>query len=994
MNKKTAVLRGIAAVTAFLLFVTVSGSNLMFTYAGIINSQMNVETSKVIMADGADGDDTFYYESEYGTDVNNKQAALQVELNAATENILQAEEGSVLLKNDGALPMAQGSRVTVFGNGSYNSANTSFPGSDGSTTAFDSIPVAYLNSALQEALGTDNVNLTLAENVYKNLGETSESKVVEAPISDVIKYENTWENDFNDYAIVMISRDGSEGNDNSFYTEEGNRYLALQPNEMDLMNYLKEQKEAGVFKKIVVLINSDQLMELGWLDEYEVDACMVTGLPGATGYTGIANLLIGEANPSGHLVDTYAANSQSAPANTYFGENTQTWTNSDWVNANCADSGTDGANIDNYIIYAEGIYVGYKYYETRYEDVVMGTGNADSPVGSSTDGAWNYDQEVVFPFGYGLSYTEFSQKLTEVNYNAETDCYEVQVEVTNTGAVSGKSVVQVYAQTPYGDYEKENRVEKAAVQLVGFQKTGELAPGESETVTVDVRRYMLASYDTYGAQGYILSAGNYYLAIGENAHDALNNILAAKGYTTENGMTEEGDTAKVYNFNQTELDTQSYAVNPTTGVEVTNAFDKADINTYGIDFTYLSRSDWAGTYPVKALAVEATEEMVADLSSDWYETPADAPSVDSFTQGADNGIRFSDLRLVDWDDEETWEKTIDQLTVEEMLALTADSRGTVAIDSIQMPAVGRNDNGMGVNGSLTAVGKSALLWASNVMTARTWSYERYEGKGKAMAQEALFSGDTEIWYGGGNIHRTASGGRIREYTSEDGNFSYIVNAAIAAAMQERGIIYSVKHFALNDQETGRMGVSTFSNEQAIREIYLRSFEGAFVEGGALGVMQGFNRIGCIYTSVNQNLLTTVLKGEWGFKGHCTTDGYVAVNSFENHFAEQLAAGLDYCCVDAGAYGEGLKELVAQDGYLLQCLRLAAKHNLYAISRTVAENGLSSNSIIITIVPAWQKALLIATAAFAVSFIGCSIAYVVCLFKKKNEDCEEQGEKIS
>ena len=230
---------------------------------------------------------------------------------------------------------------------------------------------------------------------------------------------------------------------------------------------------------------------------------MLAGVPGVIGYEGVANVLAGKVSPSGHLVDTYAANSLSAPATTYACENMQLWGNVDYVNSKATDLSNDGINVDYYTICAEGIYVGYKYYETRYEDAVMGSGDASSSVGSSTGNGWNYADEVVYPFGYGLSYTDFTQTLKGVTFNADTDNYEVEVEVTNTGDVAGKSVVEVYAQTPYGDYEKQNSIEKSAVQVVGFEKTDTLEPGQSQTVTVECERYMLASYDAKGAKGYI-----------------------------------------------------------------------------------------------------------------------------------------------------------------------------------------------------------------------------------------------------------------------------------------------------------------------------------------------------------------------------------------------------------------------------------------------------------------------------------------------------------
>lgn len=980
MKRKTILFRGLAGISAFLLMVTATGTNLLFTYSGVINNALNVQTTRIITT--GDSEPQIVYDNPYGTDISNKQSALKVETAVASENIAQAEEGTVLLKNDNqALPLGEGTRVTVFGNGAFHSVGTA------DATAFEAIPAVSFTDSLKTALGADNVNLDL-ESVYAGLGTTDNTSVAEAGIADVKAKESSWSSDYNDAAIVMLSRVGSESNESAMYTEDGRHYLGLSANEEDLFTYLADEKANGVFQKIIVLINADQMMELDWLEQYGVDACMIVGLPGAVGFTGVANVLTGKVSPSGHLVDTYAANSLSAPANTYAGENTQKFTNSSWLNTTATDNTNDGDNIDWYAIYAEGIYVGYKYYETRYEDTVMSTGNASSTAGSSTGNAWNYADEVCYPFGYGLSYTEFTQELESVNYDEVSDSYQVTVKVTNSGEIAGKSVVEIYAQTPYGDYERENLLEKPSVQLVGFEKTGNINPGESTEITVDVKRYFLASYDEYGAEGYVLSAGDYYLALGDNAHDALNNILTAKGYTTTDGMTADGDAAKTWQWNQAELDTDSYRMSRVdNSVEVTNQFDFTDLNYYDVDFTYLSRNDWEGTYPLEALKVEANEKMVEALNTAWYETPENAPNVSDFTQGEENGLTFADMTNVAWEDEETWNQFLNQLTVEEMAGLMLDNEGTQGIDHVGMPFAGRNDDGNGIGSALTAVGGNGMSWVSEVMTSRTWNKDRFEARGENLAIEATYCGLTELWYGGGNIHRTAVAGRNNQYYSEDGNFGYFVGAYEAKGMQNQGVSYCIKHLALNDQESHREGLNTFCREQALRENYLRAFEGAITEGGANGVMTAFSRLGCRQSATSPELLTNVLKGEWGFKGHVTTDGYSSSSLYKTHYLEELVAGVDYSCLDSTDHAAAVIEAVnAGDGYILQCLRLAAKHNIYAISRTVAENGLSSDSRVVTVVPAWETALLVITLALVLLLTASIVMMVVGVFKdgKKEE----------
>lgn len=983
MKKKALLARGIAAIMALLLFLTVTASTLMFQFAGVINQALGVSTTKIVMTDNNLENNSAYYDSEFGTDYANKQSALMLELAAATENVLQAEEGTVLMKNDNAaLPLMEGNRITIFGNGSFYS--------NAAESTVESIPTMTFNTSMQKVLGDTNVNLTLAEKVYCNLQKSSNSEIVEAPIEEVKAYESTWKNDYNDAAVVVLTRVGGEDTDTSMYAADGTPFLDLQPNEKELLSYLAEQKEAGVFKKIILVLNTEHMMELGWLDDYSVDACVLAGMPGAVGFEGVANVISGKVNPSGKTVDTYAVSSFSAPAVTYAVDHTQVWGNVDEVNANCADATNGGREVDSYVIYAEGIYVGYKYYETRYEDCVMGTGSADSAVGVTTGQKWNYNDEVVFTFGHGLSYTTFEQELLNVSYNGSTDKYEVDVKVTNTGEVAGKSVVEVYAQTPYGEYEKENLIEKSAVSIVGFAKTQELEPNASETVTVEVERYMLASYDENKERGYILSAGDYYLSIGDNAHDALNNILSAKGYTVSDGMDDAGDAGKTYGWNQEEIDTSSYAFSRYTQEEVTNQFDYADLNDYGVEFTYLSRSDWNATYPEKAVVVEATDEMIEDLGLDWYETPNDAPSVSSFTQGADNGLSFVDMRLTDYDDE-NWDLFLDQLSVDEMTRLTADTFGAAGIDNVNLPAQVRADDNLSA-GTMIATGQEALSWVSEPMTARTWNTERFSERGRYLALESAFCGMNEIWYGGGNIHRTPFGGRNAQYCSEDGNFGYIVTSHEAKAMQDNGITYCIKHFALNDQETSRESLSTFATEQAIREEYLRVFEGAICEGGALGVMASFNRVGVIYAAVNKELLTSVLRNEWGFKGHVTTDGFSSASSYKTHFSEMIAAGIDYLCLDPGETGAAVKAAIdSGDGYMMECLRRTAKNNIYVASRSTSVNGLSSNSVVITVVPWWEITMLIATAVFAAGFVVCVVLMV--LLGRNHKQKMEEGRNL-
>lgn len=1017
MKIKKEITRGLGAVSACLLTVVSIGTPVAEAYEGRLNTVLGIETTKTVSDEGLDVD-TDYYKSDYGTDIYDGDKLQQLEDDAAAQAVAEQEEGSVLLKNDNnALPLAAGSSITLFGQNSIESTesvagSTGFGGPQSYSGPFYSYhSTANSTQELVTYLGAMesvyDVNQTMVkayqESGYMRVKSVDDPQIGEAPADFYTEnLKNSWQDQYNDAAVVMLTRQASEDCDLLLEDSEGISQLALHQDEKDLLNMLKEQKEQGVFKKIILLVNSNWAMELGDLDDYDVDACLWIGSPGIVGFTGVVNLLQGEANPSGKLVDTYAKNSLSAPAITYAQmKNTPEWANLDEVLEYCSDS---DQYVSNYLIYAEDIYVGYKYYETRYEDTVLGNGNADSIVGSSTGKAWNYNDEIAYPFGYGLSYTTFSQTLDGVEYDETTDTYNVKVTVTNTGDTAGKSVAEVYAQTPYGDYEKENNVEKSAVQVVGFDKTDILAPGASETLEIPVERYLLASYDYTNAKGYILSEGDYYFAIGDDAHDALNNILAAKGakgMTDALGEKAKGDAEKAYSWNNAKLDTESYKMSRYSDMEVTNQFDDANLNNLGTDtVTYLSRSDWEGTYPAEQVSVTATEDMMKTLNGDLYTEPEDAPSVDDFTQGVDAGINFVAMKDVDYDDDATWDKFLDQLTVEEMASILPDQNGSVLVESIAMPSTYRGDD-MDCLEQVTfkLTGKSGIVWPSTVVMTCTWNKDDVAKRSSMAANEAYFMGATEIWSGGPNCHRTQFNGRASAYYSEDGNMGYLVGTVVAENVQKYGIILGYKHMVVNDQEAHRESAATFTNEQALREQYLRAFEGAYTKGGAMGCMTAFNRIGCTYCGSSSALLTTVMRGEWAYKGHVTSDAVVNMD-YKKHYTSNITAGLDYWCWDMAGFGASddssvvlSKDMVTEaiengDGYMLQTLRNATKHNVYAQVHSILINGLDETSHVVHITPWWKTALKAATIGFGTITILFIVLYYLEMLvwsKKRGEN---------
>ena len=762
----------------------------------------------------------------------------------------------------------------------------------------------------------------------------------------------------------MLAREAGEGIE--LYTEdpaEGISQLALHQEEKDLLQMIND---SGEFSKIIVLLNSGNPLEVGWLDEYNVDACLWIGCPGEKGFTSVANILAGDVNPSGKLTTTYAVNSLSSPAVVNGSYNNQTWTNLDYVLENSTD--LDG-EASYYTVQAEGIYVGYKYYETRYEDSILGRFNADSNAGSSTDGAWDYNSEVSYPFGYGLSYTSFEQTLDEVKVG--DDGITVMVTVTNTGSVAGKSVVQVYAQTPYGEYEQEYLVEKSAIQLLDFDKTELLEPGQSETLTIECDKYLLASYDYLNTEGYLLSEGEYFISIGDDAHDALNNVLAAKGATgmvDVSGNQTTGNASKAYSWTES-FDDQKYRYSDATGTVVTNRFEDCDIN-YWIEnsVTYLSRSDWEGTYPQTATQVECTEEMLDKLNGYEYEKADDALSADSFVQGDNQDIPLAAMYGVDYNDDDAWDTFLNQITVYSLASLLPDMCGNAELSHVGKPENKVGDGPDGIGGisasyDATTYGSDVqtTCYTSETILAATFNKDLLASRGAYLAEEGIFLGLMEIWAPGGNLHRTPFGGRNFEYYSEDANMNYLCSIPEIEAMEAKGIASGIKHCAVNDQENNRIGIVCFFTEQALRESGLRAFEGAIAVADASSVMQGFNRLGLTGCSASVAMNENVIRGEWGLEGLIVTDACSsAEEGYRANYIDQLIAGSDSFCIDFnGQSASVIKDAINEndDGTLLLALRRAAKNILYLTVNSPAMNGYSTNTLVISITPWWVPTLI-------------------------------------
>ncbi len=998
--KRSKLWTGLTSLFSFVLAALILLLNCMMGYAGTINQALGIATSKVV--NNGEAGDTTYFESSYGElNAENLQTLIQ---DTYDESVLEEEEGAVLLRNENnALPLAkEETRVTLFGHAAaqplYKNAsagsnayknegdhridlysaltNAGFAVND---TLFD----AYTSSKTARGTGAfDWVSQTASE---FSLGEESIDFYTDA-------IQNSWADDYNDVAIVMFAREGGEGMELQTSDPEGISQLALHQNEKDLLQMIKD---SGKFKKTIVLLNSGNAMEVNWLEEYGVDACLWIGCPGQRGFEGVANLLTGAANPSGSLTDTYAVSSMSAPSVVNGSWNNQNWTNLDEL---LTKSQENPNNISWYTVQAEGIYIGYKYYETRYEDVVLKAGGADASVGSTNGGAWNYHDEVVYPFGYGLSYTTFDETLDSVEIDG--DDIKVTVTVTNTGDTAGKKSVQVYAQTPYGTYEKENLVEKSAIQLLDFGKTKMLEPGESETLTITGDKYLLASYDYTNAKSYIMSEGQYYIAVGDNAHDALNNVLAAKGASgmvDVSGKVVSGNEKNTYSWNE-ELDTETYRTSQYTDEEVTNQFADADLNYWQKDaVTYLSRQDWAGTYPKEATQVTITDEMIDVLNGEYYTKAEDAKSVSDFTQGDNQEIPLASLIGADYDDE-AWETYLNQFTIEDLTSLLADNFGTKEIATVGKPAVVAGDGPDGVGGTfnkeLYGTDTFDTCFPCENILAATFNKDLMQRRGELMAEECLYLGMSTDWMPGVNLHRTPFGGRNFEYYSEDANMNYLCAIPEVEAMEAKGVHAGMKHLVANDQENNREGVSTFFNEQAFREGSLRGTEGAVAAAPAQTLMHAFNRLGLVWCSADTALCTQVVENEWGFIGQQETDAIASgENTYETHFASSIMAGTDTYCLDfAGISSQAVAKQIKEtdDGDLLEKVREAAHNYLYTVANSSVMNGYSTDSKVVSITPWWQPLMYALIAVFAV----LDLASLVMLFRapKKNRIIAEEVEQ--
>ena len=936
--------RILSAVCACLLAIVLGFLPWATAYRSLVCSAIGGTTSKVVEAETGEEQDTEYFKDN-GMSLDDwieKEAELTREVQAS---------GSVLLKNDGILPLQKGAKVSAFGYGTVKTVSTGLVrfGTPGQyidfKTGMEEDGKLQLNPSLYEFY-SDNAS---ADPAFNTLNEIDVGLMTDAARADYDEYA--------DAAIVVLSRAGGEAGDlaTGDFTG-GTKYLALQESEKKML-----EEVTAHFDDVIVLINSSYAMELGWLEEYDIDACLMIGAIGYRGFNAVSDILTGATNPSGRLADTWAADSFSAPAMQNFGD--YTFANAEAINEQI---GT-GNKATKYVVETEGIYVGYKYYETRYEDAVLGQGNASSAAGTfASASSWDYDEEVCFPFGYGLSYTQFTQELEGVRETEDT--FEVTVKVTNSGGVPGRSVVQVYAQTPYTDFDKENGIEVASVELVGFDKTEELAANASEEVVISVDKEDLTHYDSFVNKTFIMEAGDYYLAVGDNAHDAVNNILAAKG--KEVG----GDAEQVYSYTLAQTDTQTYAV--TDGnVMITNQFDDVDLNYY-IDgaVTYLSRSDWNATWPEEMNDLSANAAMIEALDAEGnYE--AGSADMSEYVIGADTDYTVAMMIGADFDDPH-WNDIINQMSIEDLVNLCARS-GLNMIESISYPATFMKDGSHRVTDRsyVERPGTYAHIMPSVVIMAQSFDRELLYQIGLTFGEDNIRTATAGHYAPAVNIHRTPYSGRNFEYYSEDAFLSGEMSVPAIQGMQEKGAITFLKHFLGNEQETNRNGVSTFMSQQAVREVYLEAFKAGITEGKTKGIMGGFNRIGCTWTGAHYGLMTEVLRGEFEWTGIADTDAVFGYSPYMGFKCGLMAGTTMWATSGTGVY-DAVIEDVLQDAQLVGKLREASHYLLYNVVNSLAFNGISQDSRVVPVTPYWEVILYVIIGVLSVVTVGSAAMVVV------------------
>ena len=1018
-KKFTPAMRGLAALMTCLMVLSIVGTGVANTYRGALDDTLGTESYVTINDDSA-----ARFKTDYATIEDMAAAARDIA-------IREGEEGTVVMKNDnGVLPLKANANVALFGLAAYNVYGPKGGNADAASLA-DALAGAGLNvnETLKDYYMTNIINMhtemranrwtgkevptTVYDHMYVSApGDWTTYQIAEVPPTEfeALGVPADWKSAIakDSIGICVFARGAGEGNTykpgsalNYAGEATGEDPLKLSADELAVVEAAKE-----TCSKVIVLLNTGNNMMIADIAEggsHEVDGICYIGCPNDYQTIGIANVLTGKVNATGALASAFVRDHQSIPAvqnvgGDYFADYEIVCRNDDprYPGKEIGNIGTGsfgGADTYNggmYIVEAEGIYVGYKYYETRYFDAVMGQGNANSAAGATQGSAWNYSDEMLYTFGHGLSYLDYTQTIKSVTVDRSVNGnITAVVEVKNNSNQDGKFLTQLYVQQPYTDYDRTNLVEKSAVMFLNSAKV-DVAAGKSKEVTITIPTKYLASYDANNAKTYILDAGDYYFTAAAGAHEAVNNILAAQGKTVADGMDAAGSKA-VVSWKLDQLDNTTFAIaNNTT---VTNVADDADLN-YWLPgtVTYLTRQDW-NTFPInynklnlKIADSPKKDQWIAEMRGETYtisDTGAAAEAVPGpkFTASEIGAEQLNNIN------DPYWDKLVHAITIDEAVgAVIHGGSRSDTLTNIDNPVVIQNEGPTGISAGYPdeATGKTYKFNVnSQTLLGCSFNPELAYQWGLVEGNSCLWVERYDLWGSGLTLNRTPYNGRNYEYISEDPMLTNVIGREVIQGCSDKGIINGPKHMGFNDQEHNRAGISAYMTEQKFRETDLRGFEGALSDAFGMGVMIAFNRIGATNASHHVGMIQKIVRGEWGFKGLISTD---MMNNYLYFNAESMVmAGItqvaDFAADNSHInLGEGgvdavwphiSLETVSKDSNLVEQARENLKYQLYIFANSAILN-ISTQRVNTW----WDTALTVTTYASSILAVLFFLAWVV------------------
>lgn len=1018
-KKFTPAMRGLAALMTCLMVLSIVGTGVANTYRGALDDTLGTESYVTINDDSA-----ARFKTDYATIEDMAAAARDIA-------IREGEEGTVVMKNDnGVLPLKANANVALFGLAAYNVYGPKGGNADAASLA-DALAGAGLNvnETLKDYYMTNIINMhtemranrwtgkevptTVYDHMYVSApGDWTTYQIAEVPPTEfeALGVPADWKSAIakDSIGICVFARGAGEGNTykpgsalNYAGEATGEDPLKLSADELAVVEAAKE-----TCSQVIVLLNTGNNMMIADIAEggsHEVDGICYIGCPNDYQTIGIANVLTGKVNATGALASAFVRDHQSIPAvqnvgGDYFADYEIVCRNDDprYPGKEIGNIGTGsfgGADTYNggmYIVEAEGIYVGYKYYETRYFDAVMGQGNANSAAGATQGSAWNYSDEMLYTFGHGLSYLDYTQTIKSVTVDRSVNGnITAVVEVKNNSNQDGKFLTQLYVQQPYTDYDRTNLVEKSAVMFLNSAKV-DVAAGKSKEVTITIPTKYLASYDANNAKTYILDAGDYYFTAAAGAHEAVNNILAAQGKTVADGMDAAGSKA-VVSWKLDQLDNTTFAIaNNTT---VTNVADDADLN-YWLPgtVTYLTRQDW-NTFPInynklnlKIADSPKKDQWIAEMRGETYtisDTGAAAEAVPGpkFTASEIGAEQLNNIN------DPYWDKLVHAITIDEAVgAVIHGGSRSDTLTNIDNPVVIQNEGPTGISAGYTdeATGKTYKFNVnSQTLLGCSFNPELAYQWGLVEGNSCLWVERYDLWGSGLTLNRTPYNGRNYEYISEDPMLTNVIGREVIQGCSDKGIINGPKHMGFNDQEHNRAGISAYMTEQKFRETDLRGFEGALSDAFGMGVMIAFNRIGATNASHHVGMIQKIVRGEWGFKGLISTD---MMNNYLYFNAESMVmAGItqvaDFAADNSHInLGEGgvdavwphiSLETVSKDSNLVEQARENLKYQLYIFANSAILN-ISTQRVNTW----WDTALTVTTYASSILAVLFFLAWVV------------------